>query len=80
MSILPDFKLETYFSKWEFNTKFNLCASDTESIDLKYLLSICSDKEKELWDQMSFGYTETYGSRSASKKVLLEACMGDHDL
>lgn len=62
MSILPDFKLETYFSKWEFNTKYNLCASDTESIDLKYLLSICSDKEKELWDQMSFGYTETFGS------------------
>ena len=47
MSSLPDFKLETYFSKWEFNTKFNLCASDTESLDLKYLLSICSGDEKK---------------------------------
>ena len=25
MSSLPDFKLETYFSKWEFNVKFNMC-------------------------------------------------------
>jgi aspartate/methionine/tyrosine aminotransferase len=74
MSILPDFKLETYFSKWEFNTKFNLCASDTESIDLKYLLSICSDKEKELWDQMSFGYTETYGS-----DILIESISKTYD-
>ena len=23
MSRLPDFRLETYFSKWEFNTKYN---------------------------------------------------------
>jgi len=62
MSFLPDFKLETYFSKWEFNTKFNLCASDTESLDLKYLLSICSKDEKKLWDDMRLGYTETFGS------------------
>ena len=55
MSFLPDFKLETYFSKWEFNTKFNLCASDTESLDLKYLLSISSKNEKKLWDDMRLG-------------------------
>ncbi len=32
MSFLPDFKLETYFSRWEFNTKYNLGASDNESL------------------------------------------------
>ena len=45
MSFLPDFKLETYFSRWEFNTKYNLCASDTESLSLEYLLDL-SDLNK----------------------------------
>ena len=40
MPSLPDFKLETYFSKWEFNVKFNMCASDTEAIPMRELLDI----------------------------------------
>jgi aspartate/methionine/tyrosine aminotransferase len=63
MSRLPDFRLETYFSKWEFNTKYNLCASDSESLSFKELLEFSRDKDKALLDNMSFGYTETYGDK-----------------
>jgi len=62
MSFLPDFKLETYFSRWEFNTKYNLCASDTESLSLKYLLELSNEEDKKLLEKINFGYLETYGS------------------
>ena len=63
MSRLPDFRLETYFSKWEFNTKYNLCASDSESLSFNELLEISREEDKALLDNMSFGYTETYGDK-----------------
>ena len=54
MSFLPDFKLETYFSRWEFNTKYILCASDTESLSLKYLLELADDEDKKLLEEIKF--------------------------
>ena len=54
MSRLPDFRLETYFSKWEFNTKYNLCASDSESLSFKELLEISREEDKSMLDKMSF--------------------------
>ena len=62
MSYLPDFKLETYFSRWEFNAKYNLCASDTESLSLKSLFELADDSDKNLLEEITFGYTKTYGS------------------
>ena len=61
MPSLPDFKLETYFSKWEFNVKFNMCASDTEAITMQELLDMASDEDKKAWQNLNLGYTETYG-------------------
>ena len=74
MSTLPDFKLETYFSRWEFNTRFNLCASDTESLSLDFLLKNCSEEDKNHLKEMRFGYTETYGS-----KILRESIANTYD-
>ena len=62
MPYLPDFKLETYFSRWEFNAKYNLCASDTESLSFKSLFELADDTDKNLLEDITFGYTETYGS------------------
>ena len=69
MSRLPDFRLETYFSKWEFNTKYNLCASDSESLSFKELLEISREEDKSMLDKMSFGYTETYGNLKLRKII-----------
>ena len=69
MSRLPDFQLETYFSRWEFNTKYNMCASDIESVSLRELLLLSSKEDKKLWDNLDFGYTETYGSLKIRKAI-----------
>lgn len=62
MSFLPDFKLETFFSEWEFNAKYHMCASDMESMTLEELLNLGSDQDKENWNKLNFKYIETYGS------------------
>ena len=30
MTMLPDFKLETYLAKWEFSARYHMTASDME--------------------------------------------------
>ena len=35
---MPDFRLETHFSKWEFKARYHLTASDAESLSLRDLL------------------------------------------
>ena len=62
MPVLPDFKLETFFSKWEFNAKYHMCASDMESMTLQDLLNLGTERDKEDWNQLNFKYIETYGS------------------
>ena len=69
MSGLPDFKLETYFSRWEFNIKYNLCASDTEAVSLRELLSLSNNEDKKIWEDLRFGYTETYGSMKLREAI-----------
>lgn len=61
MTILPDFRLETHFSKWEFNAKHHLTASDAASISLPELLAMASDEDRDAFETMWLGYTETYG-------------------
>lgn len=59
---LPDFRLETYFSKWEFNARHHMTASDAESISLRELLMMASSEELAQFETMSLGYTETFGA------------------
>lgn len=62
MPLLPDFKLETYFSKWEFSAKYHMTASDAQSMSLAELLSYATDTEKEAFQNLHLGYTETFGA------------------
>jgi aspartate/methionine/tyrosine aminotransferase len=62
MTTLPDFRLETHFSKWEFKARYHMTASDAESITLRELLALASTAEREEFEIMSLGYTETYGA------------------
>lgn len=59
---LPDFKLETHFSKWEFHAKYHLTASDAESMTLSDLIAMATAEEREAFEQLWLGYTETYGA------------------
>lgn len=61
MNALPDFKLETHFSKWEFSAKYHLTASDAQSMSLPELLAMASDEDRTAFETMWLGYTETFG-------------------
>ncbi len=62
MTVLPDFRLETHFAKWEFNARFHLTASDAESLSMRDLLSMASDEDRDAFEGMWLGYTETFGA------------------
>lgn len=62
MTQLPDFKLETHFSKWEFKAKYHMTASDAESLSMRDLLAMATPEEREEFEGMWLGYTETFGA------------------
>jgi len=40
MTMLPDFRLETHFSKWECHARYHMTASDAESMSMRDLLAM----------------------------------------
>lgn len=61
MTQINTFKLEEYLAKYEFNIPYLLCCSDVETFSMKELLSFATCGEKDLWNNLSLGYTETRG-------------------
>ncbi|KGL02447.1 aminotransferase [Thalassobacter sp. 16PALIMAR09] len=59
---MRDFALEVHFSKWEFNARHHLTASDMESLSLRDLLALGTDADREAFEATSLGYTETWGA------------------
>lgn len=62
MPQLPDFRLETHFSKWEFKARHHMTASDAESLSMRELLDMASPQDREAFDGLWLGYTETFGA------------------
>ena len=62
MNTIPDFRLETHFSKWEFKAKYHMTASDAESISLRELLEMADPEDREDFENLWLGYTETFGA------------------
>lgn len=60
--MLPDFKLETYFSTWEFTAEHHLTASDAESMSMAELLALGTDEERAAFEDLHLGYTPTWGT------------------
>ena len=60
--MLPDFRLETYFSRWEFTARYHMCASDMESMSVQALIALADDDDRKTWDELRLGYTETFGA------------------
>jgi aspartate/methionine/tyrosine aminotransferase len=82
MKFSRDFELEVFFAKWEFKAKYNLCGSDIQSIKLKDLLSLADSKLLNRWENLSLGYTETYGSPELREKIAgtYDSCNSDNIL
>lgn len=80
MTTLPDFRLETHFSKWEFRVRHHLTASDAESISTRDLLALATPDEREAFENLWLGYTETFGApdlREAIASLYRERDAGD---
>lgn len=60
--MLPDPRLETHFSKWEFKARYHMTASDEESMSVRELLAMATLGEREEFDGLWPGYTETFGA------------------
>ena len=74
MPMLPDFRLDTYFSRWEFTARYHLTASDAQTLPMMELLALADDEGRERWETLQLGYTETYGSA-----VLRQAIASTYD-
>jgi aspartate/methionine/tyrosine aminotransferase len=66
---IRDFALETYMSKWEFTAKYNMTASDAETLRLPELLAMASDEDRADFENLSLGYTETFGAPALRQEI-----------
>ena len=58
---IPDFELERFFARWEFQVRHVLCASDVEGYRLPELLALADEETLAMWQGLSLGYTESTG-------------------
>ena len=58
---MRDFGLEVFFSEWEFAARHHMTASDIESMSQATLLSYANDEDRDAYDRLWLGYTQTYG-------------------
>jgi aspartate/methionine/tyrosine aminotransferase len=59
--MLSVFRLEEYFSPWEFKAPYLLCCSDAKSRSLEEIVSLADERSKLLWSRLHLGYTEVKG-------------------
>jgi hypothetical protein len=77
MPALPDFRLEAYFSRWEFAARYNLTASDAQTMSMAELLELADDDARGQWESLHLGYTETYGLPASIYRSALTATPAD---
>lgn len=58
---LNPFKLERYFARYEFSSRYLLSSSDCDGWLQKDLLALADDETRKLWDNLALGYTESLG-------------------
>lgn len=58
---IQNFKLERYFAKYEFSTKYLLSSSDCDGFAMNDILSCANPNELKLWDELKLGYTDSKG-------------------
>ncbi len=58
---MKPFKIERYFAKYEFSAKYLLSCSDCESLTLPELLALASPQDRDRFESLHLGYTESPG-------------------
>ena len=65
---LPLFKLERFFARYEFNTRYLLCSSDCEAMSVAELLAL-EEGATQKFQQTWLGYTESQGSQTLRAEI-----------
>lgn len=60
--MLPDFRLESFFDVWEFTARYNLCASDAQTMALSELLALAGSEDRAAWERLTLGYIPVKGT------------------
>lgn len=60
--MLPDFRLEVHFARWEFRARYSLAASDMETWTISELLELADSAERRRWERYGLGYIPTNGT------------------
>ncbi len=66
---LNPFKLERYFAQYEFSVKYLLSSSDCDGLSQKELISMADEEMKDIWENLTLGYTESLGNPLLRKEV-----------
>lgn len=67
--MLPDFRLERYYSQWEFTARYNLAASDAESMSVGELLALGAAGSASAFERLRLGYSETWGAPALRQAI-----------
>ena len=73
------FELERFFAKHEFNARYNLAASDCETLSLQELLQLANPRSLRLWENLSLGYTRAEGLPELREAIAGDYLSGDAD-
>ncbi|MDA0637840.1 pyridoxal phosphate-dependent aminotransferase [Nonomuraea sp. MCN248] len=79
MTALPDFRLETYFSRWEFTARHHLTASDAQTMTLSELLALADDEDRHAFENLPLSYTETFGDPALRQAIAATYAHADPD-
>lgn len=66
---LPDFRLETFFSRWEFTATHHLTASDAQTMTMSELIALGGEEDRAAFAELPLGYTETWGTTRLREAV-----------
>jgi hypothetical protein len=67
--VVRNFELEVHLGQWEFEAKYHMTASDTESLSMKDLLAMATPEERDKFENLWLGYTETRGAEDLCELV-----------
>ncbi|HEY6740140.1 MAG TPA: pyridoxal phosphate-dependent aminotransferase [Actinopolymorphaceae bacterium] len=59
---LPTFRLEAYFSRWEFAARYHLTASDPQTLTVGELLALGTEQDRRAFHDLPLSYVPTWGT------------------
>lgn len=78
-TLVPPFRLESYFSRWEFAARHHLTASDAQTLTIADLLGYGTDDDRAQFGELALGYTPTWGTSRLREAIAgtYERCSPD---